>query len=81
MSGAWVYIERWAEDTDVGLNRYIIWESERLNVDSDGRFSIENVPTGIVRVRAGAKGFHQYISRDFVVADRDERDIELLLYR
>lgn len=81
ISDASVVVERWAKDTDVGVNRYIIWTSEAVKTDQRGHFRVDKVPAGIIRVRAGAARFREGISDDFKLEAKGSKVIEIYLSR
>jgi hypothetical protein len=76
-----VQVERPASDTDVGQNHYIIWTSEPITADKDGRFILTQVPTGTVRVRVGARDFKEYTGDDFTIDDGQVKTINIRLTR
>jgi hypothetical protein len=47
-----VQLERRAKDTDVGMNEYAIWKSDSVMTDDRGRFALEHVPAGVIRILA-----------------------------
>lgn len=75
-----VWIDRWGKDPDVGINRYIIWKSQTVKADEQGRFYLENVPDGALRLHAEAKGFAENISPEFALDPESQKEISLDLY-
>ena len=74
-----VWVERWAVDPDVGLNRYIIWTSEPASTGKKGNFAFNNVPPGTLRIRSTADGFSENTSPDFIFDDKDKKAVTLVL--
>jgi beta-lactamase regulating signal transducer with metallopeptidase domain/protocatechuate 3,4-dioxygenase beta subunit len=79
--GANVWLDRWGNDPDVGINRYIIWKSQSVKTDEQGRFQMENAPDGTLRLHAQAEGFAENISPEFAVDPESGKEISLDLYQ
>ncbi|MBN1899876.1 carboxypeptidase regulatory-like domain-containing protein [Candidatus Sumerlaeota bacterium] len=75
-----VWIDRWAKDTDVGVNRYIIWKSQPVKTDAQGRFELKNAPEGTLRLHADAKDLAENVSPEFAVDFGSHKEISLDLY-
>lgn len=80
VSGAKVFAERWANDTDVGCNRYIIWTSEPCVSDEAGRYKIKGIPTGVVRIRVQHPNYAENVSADFEMKENEKKETDVGLY-
>ena len=78
---AGVWLDRWAKDLDVGLNRYIVWTGEPVKADAEGRFRIDHAPEGALRLHARAEGWAENISPEFSVGNRENKTVNLDLYK
>lgn len=76
---AQIWIELQAEDVDVGHGKYVIWRSDILITDSEGRFRVARVPDGSLRVGAEAKGFVEDSTQYYFVRDKCTEEINLKL--
>jgi hypothetical protein len=78
---AQVWVEVQDKDVSVGGSIYIIWRSDILTTDNEGRFRFIHVPDGSLRVGAEAQGFAEDSTEYYIVRDKSTEQINLKLRR
>lgn len=81
LPGTKVWCERWGDDKDVGNNRCIIWKGDPVTADARGRFRLEHLPKGTLRIQASADGYARTTSEDFTVDEGATAQWSIALHR